>query len=259
MASKGKPKPKLRDLSNRKPTDEEWQKLQAALSDGPAMIVAVLGQSFVELELDETLRRHLKHCSDDGWNELTGDRGPLFTFSHKIMMGHALGLYDEYTRYYLNCIRSIRNAFAHSKIILDFDHPLVEDHLRRIPLPPKKYSFRYQSIKSIRSRKTNAQAAYRDLCGIVFVDLVGRRIRSANASIRNYRSSRKKRDELTINSGLFGLGQQALLANALLNHPPTQILNSTTGVSSTALPSQPGILGNLSHLLGKGEEPEQAE
>jgi hypothetical protein len=110
-----------------------------------ALTVTALLEQFLEaaisthLEIDESEARKL---FDDG-----GD-GPLSTFSRKIAMGYALGVYESHMRSDLNSIRTIRNAFAHAKVYLDFDTPeigVIVNHMKLIR------SSRFQSISGNRS------------------------------------------------------------------------------------------------------------
>ncbi|MGH6846795.1 MAG: hypothetical protein ACREC0_04970 [Methylocella sp.] len=74
------------------------------------------------------------------WSELTSDNGPIGTFNQKIAIGYAFGICDERTRDNLYNVRSIRNAFAHSKTIISFDHELVLDELKKIKTRDRRYS-----------------------------------------------------------------------------------------------------------------------
>ena len=59
----------------------------------------------------------------------------LGTFGAKIKMGHALQLYGDITRADLNCIKDIRNVFAHAKMQLDFSSPEVIDACTQLKGP----------------------------------------------------------------------------------------------------------------------------
>lgn len=61
---------------------------------------------------------------------------PLGTFSAKIKMGRALGLYDPETERTLDQIRTIRNVFAHALRPVDFDHPTIADVVRSLSKGP---------------------------------------------------------------------------------------------------------------------------
>lgn len=51
--------------------------------------------------------------------------GALATFSAKIALGYALGIYDERLRRTLKWIKNIRNAFAHVRVKIDFSTPAI--------------------------------------------------------------------------------------------------------------------------------------
>src|SRR5262249_12368025 len=85
---------------------------------------------------------------------LVADNGPLNSFSSKIITGYALGIYDESMRNDLQIVRNIRNVFAHSKKLIQFDHPLIVKELG-------KSSTNFAKAKVEPSR---AAAAYAVLC-----------------------------------------------------------------------------------------------
>jgi hypothetical protein len=75
---------------------------------------------------------------------LVGDNGPLHSFYSKIVTGYALGIYDDGIRDNLHIVRNIRNAFAHSKKLIQFDHPAVVTELRKATasaIPKKHWKF----------------------------------------------------------------------------------------------------------------------
>ena len=149
--NRGKPKPKLRDLSRHPPTEEEKQALvDAVVSENP-IATAILGAVFVEHELEMTLRGRLSKNDDDTWLALTGDEGPLGTFSKKITAAYALGVCDDITRSNLNIVRAIRNAFAHAKKLIDFDNELIASELKKVRFHGKKdrADFERDSTKSL--------------------------------------------------------------------------------------------------------------
>ena len=59
----------------------------------------------------------------------------LGTFGAKIKMGHALQLYGDITRADLNCVKDIRNVFAHAKMKLDFSNSEVIDACNQLQGP----------------------------------------------------------------------------------------------------------------------------
>jgi hypothetical protein len=142
--NRGKRKPKLRDLSVNPLTPKEINALLDAINAATAPIaVAILGAVLVEHELERSLHARLRVRDDAIWQDMMDERGPLSTFARKIAMGHALRLYDEDFRDNLDIIRVIRNAFAHSKQLLEFSHPLVSGECKKIKIPNKqKRAFR---------------------------------------------------------------------------------------------------------------------
>jgi DNA-binding MltR family transcriptional regulator len=75
--------------------------------------------------LDEYLRYALPHklrpaISKGALDKLFEENGPLTTFSAKIILGYAVGLYGLKTFHDLEVIRQLRNEFAHSTKALTF-------------------------------------------------------------------------------------------------------------------------------------------
>jgi Mannitol repressor len=152
---------KLRDLSRLQLERDDFLALTDAFFSVEHPIVrAILGAGIVEQELEQLLRSKLKHKDDETWGMLIAENGPLNTFSSKIAMGYALGIYDKATYSDLTIVRNIRNAFAHSKKLIQFDHPAVVKELRkatRSALPKKYWKWRaeawYVTVCYMLSRK----------------------------------------------------------------------------------------------------------
>lgn len=161
--SKGRKKPRLRDYSNRTLTKEERDTLLNAMAspDQPAIAIAILGCASVEHELDLLLRRRFKNNDDETWEALLDDRGPLRSFQSKITTGYAFGIYDDTVQHDLNVIRTIRNTFAHSKKLLDFDDALIIQELlkARVLTADDK-----RPLQKIPPRKRWARGAYIIIC-----------------------------------------------------------------------------------------------
>ena len=150
MASHGRPK--VRDLSRKSPSLEEKRALYETFREGPPIVTAILGQALIEIELETLLRTRFKRKDEREWARLTGENGPLGTFSAKIIAGHAFGLYDDSTLANMNIIRDIRNAFAHSKRPIDFNEEPIVDALKKSTLNSKKYSKYNKIINRVRSQ-----------------------------------------------------------------------------------------------------------
>jgi hypothetical protein len=86
-----------------------------------ALIVATL----LEQALETAILTHFVPLEDTDKNRLfigggSGDDGLLATFSARIQMGFALGIYGPDMRLDLQTIQIIRNVFAHTRRHLDF-------------------------------------------------------------------------------------------------------------------------------------------
>src|ERR1017187_321469 len=81
-----------------------------------------------------SLRRKLDRRDEKTWDDLTGDNGALGTFHKKIQMGYALRIYNEETRQNLDIVRAVRNAFAHTKVLIDFNHALIIKELMKVKI-----------------------------------------------------------------------------------------------------------------------------
>lgn len=179
--SRGKPKPKLRDLSVHPLTPTEQNAILDAVSAATSPIAtAILGAVMVEHELEASLRKRFKISDEKDWEEIVDERGFLSTFSRKIMVGHALRLYDADVRDNLDIIRAIRNGFAHSKRLIDFDHPLVSRELKKIKIP-KKQRRAFRKISAMTPKD-----AYVHLCYRVLIMLVRNRSKALKRSAKRW-------------------------------------------------------------------------
>ena len=90
-------KNKLHKLSHYEPSDSEVDAVLKHLEapDVPDMVAAVLGGSLVEYALEVVLRDKLGQYESDLWERMIDSNGPLRDFRTKILMGLALGLFDE--------------------------------------------------------------------------------------------------------------------------------------------------------------------
>jgi hypothetical protein len=192
MASKGKRKPTIRDLSRQSPTAEEARALRDAFYEGAPMVTAILGLATIEIPLEELLRKRFKHKDDSTWGRLIGENGPLSTFSQKIIAGYAFGLYGENTLRNLNIVRDVRNVFAHSKRLIDFNDAVIVERLKEAKLPKAKHSEVAKLIRKARMPKLSGYSSYICLCTALYIELIGRMSRGHVAAARNYKRVAKK-------------------------------------------------------------------
>lgn len=107
------------------------------MENAPPIATAIMATAIIEIELEDLLQRRLPRKDEETWRVLTENNGPLSTLYSKIMMGYALNIYDEHVRDLLHIVRNVRNAFAHSKKLIDFDNDLIVAEIRSAPLPKK--------------------------------------------------------------------------------------------------------------------------
>jgi hypothetical protein len=243
--SRGKPKPKLRDLSQQPLTyDEQDALLEAVVTKMPPVAVAILGAILVEHELETSLRKKLPRKDDKTWLDMLDETGPFSTFSRKIMAGHALRIYDKKIQTNLDIVRTIRNAFAHSKRVIDFNHPLVMAQLRRVAVPTLNQK-RYRDIR----KNTDGLDAYRSLCLQLATWLIKRRMRTL--------TSHRKRKPRKYSSFFDALVPSLKLAN--LGQPPEDgqlsplQLYSLSQSGDPTPPTQGGYVAGLPGLFGLGD------
>jgi len=85
----------------------------------------IVAAAVAEDVLTGVLRRRLVEMSNTRWDALFGRMRPLGTFSAKIELGAAIGIYDDTLRRVLNMIRDVRNHFAHQMKSASFEDPDV--------------------------------------------------------------------------------------------------------------------------------------
>lgn len=196
--SRGKQKHKLRDYSSMELTSEQRQALSDAVIDisWHPIATAILGGVMVEHEIEILMRRRIKRANEM-WSEMVEERGPLRSFSTKIMLGYALGLFDAKMKHDVNVIRTIRNAFAHSKTMLHFDDALVVRELLSAHLLAKPFKRSLQKRPPPGShpdaQKRTAQAAYVVVCFVATTKLINMRSRATSAATRARRERLEKK------------------------------------------------------------------
>jgi hypothetical protein len=228
--SRGKPKPRIHDLSRTPPTREELHQVMDLIT-APAdpIATAVLGAALVEYELEKQIRKRFKRSDDTFWKEMTGDKGPVGTFSSQIVVGYAMRVYDEKMRDALDTVRVIRNQFAHAKRQLDFGEQLIINELHKVQLRPAIIR------KHLKGDPKNVAGryAYVSLC----LDIYTRFVRMDNKSLKRGLARAKNRTikvsplaaALTKSlgnpqKGTPEFGQLALLGQKILNPIPLSTL-----------------------------------
>lgn len=82
---------------------------------------AIVSSSILEDNLEFAILSRFVDLSQRDIDYLFKGDAPLATFSAKIKIAFALGVFNVDVRADLNCIRDIRNAFAHARRSIDFN------------------------------------------------------------------------------------------------------------------------------------------
>jgi DNA-binding MltR family transcriptional regulator len=110
------------------------------------LVVAIVSAIEVEYLLEQEIILKLKRRDDDTLELLTKENGALSSFFSKIGLAYALNIIDEGRMEYINIVRRIRNAFAHSRKDISFSNQLVLDEIGALKLPSQKRSHLYRSV-----------------------------------------------------------------------------------------------------------------
>ncbi|MCW3846129.1 DUF4145 domain-containing protein [Sphingomonas sp. LB-2] len=103
---------------------------------GAAVMLATMVEKALWVALMTRMPK-VDKITHDGWFE--GAHAPFQTFSAKIKLGRAFGIYGPRTEELLNTIREIRNAFAHALTPLGFDNPTIANAcLGMVDRPPSE-------------------------------------------------------------------------------------------------------------------------
>jgi hypothetical protein len=131
--SRGRKKLSLSDLSREAVTEADFPELLNELINGTDRSAALVGCSILDTTLIYVMgTRMTAQTQADVERLFFSADAPLATFSAKIRVAKALGLYQSRVETALNLVRRIRNVFAHSAKPLPFNHPLIEAELLAI-------------------------------------------------------------------------------------------------------------------------------
>jgi len=137
--SRGVPIQTIADLSRERPTEDELTNYTALLSSESDRGAAIMGCALVEQTLELAIRSRLVDPGDTitrQWFE--GPNAPFGTFSAKIKLGRALGIFAEEMDGRLTLLKDIRNAFAHTSRPIDFNHPSLAVCRQKLAPDPEK-------------------------------------------------------------------------------------------------------------------------
>jgi hypothetical protein len=232
-------KASIREISYAKPTPEEKDLISDAAIKGEPIVTAILGAAMIELELDTLLRQRFSKITDGTWATMVRENGPFSTFDQKITAAFAFRVLDEATRDNLKIVKNIRNAFAHAKTLIDFEHELVVGELKKIKVP----GFRKKIHRTIQTGTGNPKVAYVLLCMVISTYLVTKYGIALKAQSKRVRKKIAKQE-----------AQLSPLARAFVNsaHIQNKLMESNPQLSPQDRSSDPNASvpqGLLSGLL----------
>lgn len=136
--TKRKP-PSLSSFSRQLPTEDELELVFKSLDTETDRGAALVGGELVNAALYTAISCRLARPEDSSQHSawFSDVTAPLASFSSRIQMGRALGIYGPYTQKRLTAVRMIRNAFAHSLRPIDFGHELVIKECNHLALSRK--------------------------------------------------------------------------------------------------------------------------
>lgn len=143
MSDQHPKKKSLHDLSREMPNTEQLEKLLRDVETMDPKACALILSAFVDSLLETAISFSFIPLSKEPYENVFRRNGaPIGSFSSKILLGWALGIYDAEARSQLDRFRQIRNAFAHSVIPMDFDNPTVAEECAKLDVA-RVISLRY--------------------------------------------------------------------------------------------------------------------
>src|SRR5680860_1674989 len=104
------------------------------------LVTAVIQAIELDYIIEQSIISKLTRRDEATIDLLCKENGPLGTFSSKIALGYAMGLFGDEEMAYLNTVRRIRNAFAHSRKEVSFATPVIRAELAAVKLPKNRTS-----------------------------------------------------------------------------------------------------------------------
>lgn len=201
---------------------QETELVNAVLHAKEPIILAILMATLVEHELEKLIRPKFKNADDTTWGRMTGENGPLSSFSQKIEVAYALGVTNDCVRSYLLTLKNVRNAFAHSRRLLTFDDAIVKKAIKGVMLPPK--AGRTQKRIKALQKTDNGEWAMRLLFEVTYGDILGRQTRSLQAQHRNllrwtalkHKKERVRQANAVLTEGHWPSGEELSYADRML-------------------------------------------
>jgi len=135
--SKSSNREALRRLSRKLPSTSEVDKIMDELAGQGDLAVAITAPAMVEAFLERLLMSRFKNSSPELLGKLFQNRGPLSEFHSKVLVAQAFGVITGPMAEEMHSLKIVRNTFAHSKVPLTFENPLIQREVLdlRLSLP----------------------------------------------------------------------------------------------------------------------------
>jgi|SRR5947209_461474 len=130
---------------------DEAKALYDVLNDESDLACVLIGTSYLDYALASLLKHHFIESSVAD-KILNAPSGVLSTFASRYDIAYCLGLIPKGLYRNLEVVGRVRNAFAHSYLTLDFDHPEVAKLIDSLTFPAVHESF---SLDESRVRSDN--------------------------------------------------------------------------------------------------------
>ena len=148
---------------------------------GSDRAAVILQASNVENILQSVLQKKMRQPLASEFRERLFDgNGPLATFSNKILVGYALGLFGSVFRHDLDLIRELRNGFAHTRHPMTLSTPHVAEVCKFLKLPddkklratgPQPYYDRYPDL-AVAADQSHPRTRFTVACHTISVRLL---------------------------------------------------------------------------------------
>lgn len=123
----------LKDLSNMQfLADEHIKEVTDELATQSDRGAALIAAALLDISLRQAMLCRFVHFKDFTETMYMDQGAPLGSFSARITVARAMGVIGEVAESHLNCIRRIRNQFAHSPIKVDFTHDAVASEIESL-------------------------------------------------------------------------------------------------------------------------------
>ena len=163
-AKRGVKLPKFTDVKAKELSPEHIPDLKKAFKEESDRGLAILLATLAEHGLEWGIYRRMPGLGEALRKKtFSGDKAPLGTFSAKITMGRAMGIYGPETERLLNDVRAIRNMFAHTLMPIKFSTPGVAEGCFALKVPT--------GLKPL-PRRDSAKGRYRLACTWLYIMLV---------------------------------------------------------------------------------------